>query len=332
MRSGVYIYGIIGTDSPQEFGSTGIGEQASRVFTVGFRDIAAVVSTGPLTLYDSLTKEKTIKDLVTHQFVLEKVMAGLTVLPVKFGTQVETEQDVVQFLEQGYALLSEQLRKMEGNIELDVVAQWELPRIMAAVYRDNPHIQSKQLQLARQGDRVAVEERVSLGQLVAQALAARKASSIELIVQALKEQAIDLCLHGVANDEMILNAAFLLEKQREGSFHDAVALQDRGLDDAENFRVVGPLPAYSFSTILLEKIDSRSFEEAREILGLQGEITAKTVREAYRQLAQKSHPDTAGAEHVQDFSKLHAAYRTLMQVAEHGMTRVEVYRLEQDLP
>lgn len=332
MKSGIYIYGIIRAGGPQEFGTIGIGEQASNVLTLGFRDIAAVVSASPFTLYDSLTKEKTIKDLVTHQFVLEKVMASFTVLPVKFGTQVETEQEVTQYLEEGYDLLSEQLRKMAGNIELDVVAQWELHRIMAAVYRDNPHIQNKQLQLARQGGRVAVEEKVSLGQAVALALATRKASSTELIVQTLKEQAVDLCLHDVANDEMILNAGFLLEKQREESFHDAVALLDQKLEDTVNFRVVGPLPAYSFSTILLEKIDTRSFEEARETLGLHGEITTKSVRDAYRHLAQKSHPDTGGTENIQDFSRLHAAYRTLKRVAEHGMTQIEIYHPEQDLP
>jgi len=332
MKNGLYIYGIMRTGGPREFGNIGIGEQAASVTTLAFRDIAAVVSESPLTLYDSLAKEKTIKGLVTHQFVLEKVMTGATILPVKFGTQMETEQEVMPFLEKDYALLSEELRKMEGKIELDVVAQWELPKVMSAVYRDNPHIQSKQRQFAQQGGRVAVEEKVSLGQLVAQALATRKASSIDLIMRTLKEQAQDLCLHDVANDEMILNAAFLLEKQREGAFHDAVTLLDQKLEDTVNFRVVGPLPAYSFSTILLEKIDRRSFEEAREALGLHGEITAKTVREAYRRLAQKSHPDTGGGEHTQDFSRLHTAYRTLKHVAEHGMTRVEVYRRDQDLP
>lgn len=331
MKSGIYIYGIIRTSEPQEFGYIGIGEQASNVFTVGFHDIAAVVSEGFVTLYDSLAKEKTIKDLVTHQFVLEKVMAGCTVLPVKFGTMVETRQEVVQFLETGYALLSEELRKMEGKIELDVVAQWALPEVMAAVYRDNPHIQSKQRHFARQSGLVAVEEKVSLGQLVAQALTTRKASATRLIAQTLNEQAVDMCPHDVANDEMIVNTAFLLEKSREGAFHDAVALLDQKLEDTVNFRVVGPLPAYSFSTILLEKIDVRSFEQARETLGLHGEITAKDVREAYHRLAQKSHPDTSGKD-TQDFSKLHAAYRTLKSVVEHGMTQVEVYHRDQDLP
>jgi len=71
MQCGIYIYGIIKTNDSREFGNIGIGEQASNVLTLGFKDIAAVVSESPLTAYDSLAKEKTVRDLVTHQFVLE---------------------------------------------------------------------------------------------------------------------------------------------------------------------------------------------------------------------------------------------------------------------
>jgi len=331
MQCGIYIYGIIKTNDSREFGNIGIGEQTSNVLTLVFRDIGAVVSESPLTAYDSLAKEKTVRDLVTHQFVLEKVMASFTVLPVKFGTMAETRDEVMQFLENGYALLSDELRKMEGKIELDVVAQWELPKVMAAIYRDSPHIQSKQREFALKGVKVAVEEKVTLGQLVAELLQTKKASSTQLILQTLKEEALDLCLHEVANDEMILNAAFLLEKQREEPFNETVTLLDQKLENAVNFRVVGPLPAYSFSTILLEKIDPARVEEARKTLDLHGEITDKSVRDAYRQLAQKSHPDAKGGGDVLDFSRLHTAYRTLKNFVEHGLMRVEVYHWEKDL-
>lgn len=334
MKSGVYIYGVIGTSSPQEFGNIDIGGQASRVVTLGFKDIAAVISESPFAVYNSLAKERTVKDLVSHQFVLEKVMRSFTILPLKFGTMVETADEVIEFLARGYALLSDELRQMEGKIELDIVARWELPKVMAAIYRDSPNIQSKQREFALKGNKVAVEEKVTLGQLVEQALETRKASSTQLILQTLKEEAAEVCLHEVASPEMFLNAAFLLEKEHEGAFNETVALLDQRLESAVNFRVVGPLPPYSFSTILLERIDPRRLEEARETLGLHGEITDKAVRDAYRHLAQKSHPDTSSERregNALDFSLLHSAYRTLKNFVEHGSMRVEVYRWEKDL-
>ena len=78
MKNGIYIYGIIKTSGPQEFGRIGIGDKASEALTIGFKDVAAVVSRSPLMVYDSLAKEKTVKDLVTHQFVIEKVMETFT--------------------------------------------------------------------------------------------------------------------------------------------------------------------------------------------------------------------------------------------------------------
>ncbi len=135
MKDGVYIYGIIKTSDPQEFGEIGIGDGSSQVLTIGLKDLAAVVSKCPFTIYDSLAKERVVKDLVTHQFVIEKVMENFTIIPVKFGTMAETEDEVIKFLEKGHVLLSDELHKAEAKIELDVVASWESQKILEAIYR-----------------------------------------------------------------------------------------------------------------------------------------------------------------------------------------------------
>ena len=131
ITSGIYIYGIIQTGDRQEFGRIGIGDSASEVRTIGFKDLAAVVSDSPLMVYNTLAKEKIVKDLVTHQFVIETVMRSFTIIPAKLGTMVKTEGEALQFLEKGFVLLTEELNKMRGKIELDVVANWELPKILA---------------------------------------------------------------------------------------------------------------------------------------------------------------------------------------------------------
>jgi len=400
MKDGIYIYGIIKTRDPvgalsgacgaphpgddegriNSFApwEIGIGDQASRgherietrsaeaLYTIEFKDVAAVVSKRPFTVYDSLAKEQTVKDLVTHQFVIEKVMELFTIIPVKFGTMVETEDEAIKFLEKGYALLSNELRKMEGKIELDVVASWDLQKIMPAIYRHNPQIQAKQQEIAAKGAKVSVEDKITLGKLIAELLKAQKAAYHQLILQTLEEGTVEACLHDLASDEMIFNAAFLLEKKNEELFNKAVTDLDQKLENTVNFRVVGPLPMYSFSTILLERIDPGKFEEAKTVFGLNGEITDKTVRDAYRQLAQKSHPDksrrgdngsmmdaeersghpladksavggegidtrsASSAQAPTDFHRINSAYRTLKSFVEHGLMHVEVYQWEKD--
>jgi len=330
MKNGIYIYGVIQTSGPQDFGKIGIGDEASEVLTIEFKDLAAVISKSPFIAYDSLAKDKTIKDLVTHQFVIEKVMESFTIVPVKFGTMVEAEDEVIKFLGKGYSLLNNELHKMEGKIELDVVASWELPKILAAICRDNPHIQKKQQEIALKGDKVSVEDKVTLGKLIEQALKTRKASYNQSFLQTLKEGTVDVCLHDLANDEMIFNAAFLLEKKNEESFNKVVNVLDQHLENTVNFRVVGPLPLYSFSTLLLERIDPGRLEEAKKTLGLNGEITDKTLRDAYYRLAQKCHPDKSSAEDSLNFHLITSAYRTLKNFIENGLMHVEVYRWEKD--
>ncbi|HVB21263.1 MAG TPA: GvpL/GvpF family gas vesicle protein [Ktedonobacteraceae bacterium] len=329
MRNGIYIYGVIATSSMQDFGAIGIGNKPTKVWTIGCKDVAAVVSASPLVVYNSLAQEKTVKDLVIHQFVIEKVMEQFTIIPLKFGTMVKTEEEAITFLEKGYPLLSSELGKMEGNIELDVVATWELPKVLRTVVRDSHLIQNKQKEIALK-DTASVEDKVALGQLVEQALQARKADNYELMLQTLKERATDVCLHDLANDEMIFNAAFLLKKKDEESFTELVHALDQKLEDTVKFRVIGPLPLYSFSTILFESIDPHSVEEAKKTFGLHGELTDKTIRDTYRQLARQCHPDKKSAKDTMDFSLLHAAYKTLMNFVENGLMQIEVYQWKKD--
>lgn len=328
MSDGIYVYGIIKTGDAQEFGTIGIGDQATAVLTVGFKDVAAVVSRSPLMVYDSLAREKTVRDLATHQFVIEKVMQRFTILPVKFGTMLETEDDVITFLKKGYILLGDELRKMAGKIELNVVASWDVQKVLAVLYRDNARLQKKQKDIAMQSDTVSLEDKIALGRLVEQTLQAQKTRYHRVILQTLEEETVDVCLHDLVSDEMIFNAAFLLEKKNEELFTETVTVLDHKLENAANFRMVGPLPVYSFSTILFDSIDPRRFEEAKKIFGLNGEITAKAVHDAYRQLAQKCHPDKGSAGNPLTFPVLNAAYRTLKNGIEHGLKHVEVYRWE----
>ena len=347
MKNGIYIYGVIRTSppageagDPQEFGEIGIGNKASNVVTIGFKDLAVVVSRSPFKVYDSLAKEETVKDLVIHQFVIEKVMESFTIIPVKFGTMVETEGDVAKFLDKGYFLLRNAFRKIEGKIELDVVASLKLPKILAVTYRHSCKIRNKQKEIAKQGAKATTEDKIALGRLVEQELETRKTRMNNLILQTLKRKAIDVCLHDLVSDDMIFNAAFFIKKEDKDFFYTIINKLDRRFEDTLNFRVVGPLPPYSFSTILFKRISQQEVEEAQKTLGLNGEITDKLLSHAYRQLALECHPDkNAGqvfdSEVAQTrggqlkFDLVNSAYRVLKDFTKGGFFNVDIYHWEE---
>lgn len=332
MQNSIYVYGIIKTSGPQEFGSIGIGnDAASHVWSIGFKDIAVVVSQSPWMLYDSLSKEKVIKDLAIHERVVERVMSRFPILPVKFGTMVETEDQLAEFLEKGYALLKNELEKTEGKIELDVVASWDAPAIIAILFRQDEQLREMQQKVALQGEPVNLEDKVMLGQFIEQALKKEKTKYQQLILQELKKETIDICLHDLANEEMIFNAAFFLEKKSQEAFDTTIHALDQKLENMVYFRIVGPLPPYSFSTILLKRIDQGEIEEAKKTLGLTGKITDVSLRDAYYRLAKEYHPDKTGEETSMEFQAIQGAHRILRNFLENGLVYVEIYRWKEDV-
>jgi len=345
LQDGIYVYGVIKTSppcreagAPQEFGEIGIGNKAlyqtvrgkaSKVLTIGFKGLAAVVSNSPWKIYTSLAKEETIKDLVVHQFVIEKVMKNFTVIPVKFGTMMETEDELIKFLDKGYFLLRNQLRKLQDKIELDLVATRQFPECLAAIYRRRRSIKRKQEEITIKREKASIEDKIALGKAVEQALISEKARSNKLILQTLKKLAQSFCLHDLLDDNMIFNAAFLIEKKDKESFDQAVSLLDQKFENALRFRLVGPLPPYSFSTILFKKISQQEVEKAKKTLGLNGEITDKTVNHAYRQLAQECHPDKNAGQGQLGFDFINSAYKVLKDFVKRGFFNVDIYHWEE---
>jgi len=260
------------------------------------------------------------------------VMAQCTILPVKFGTMVETEDEALAFLANGYTLLREELDRMTGKMELDVVATWELSKALQGLSRHNSQIQEQRQKLAQQGNSVSIKDKIALGQSIARALTAEKAGYQQVILQALQPATEDVCLHDLATDEMIFNAAFLLEKSNQERFYADIDTLDQKLEEKINFRVVGPLPPYSFSTLLLKKIDPTSIEEAKKTLKLSGEISDKVIRDAYHQLVKAYHPDRQSEVDSQEFQRIHDAYNTLKDFLEHGLIYAELYQWQQEAP
>ena len=88
-EQGKYVYCIIKTEAPRDFGPVGIGGRGDKVYTVRYNEFAAVVSNCPLIVFDP-----TRENALAHEHVNELVMKDFTVLPMSFGTVFRTENDI----------------------------------------------------------------------------------------------------------------------------------------------------------------------------------------------------------------------------------------------
>lgn len=322
-QKALHLYCVVGAAHQREFSDIGADHpcpSTGQVFTVHHQDIAAVVGPAPRQAYKSMKKEEVIPHLFAHQAVIEKILAERTVVPVKFGTMARDEEEVRTILEKGYPQLRAALEAMEGKIELDVVALWrDLDSVLQEIGEEE-EIQRARAAIESRPPKETTEERVRIGQLVKARLDRCREERAADIVQTLKGLAQDMLPHALLDDRMILNTAVLVERSREGEVGQALDRLNGRCAERVDFRCVGPLPPYSFSTVEIRRFEAERIEWARRLLGLGEQAGALEAKTAYRRLAHQCHPDKTPIRQGtgERFEQVTEAYRVLADYCEAG--------------
>ncbi len=111
--AGCYLYCVIPANGPKEFGKIGIGGRGDQVYTIGCKDIAAVVSN---TFEEKF--ESSEENILSHQRVVQRVFEKQLGVPLPFGTVLRGKGEVQQHLEDRYAEFKDKLTKL-GNLSAD---------------------------------------------------------------------------------------------------------------------------------------------------------------------------------------------------------------------
>jgi hypothetical protein len=243
---GTYVYcvgsaGSFGPDRPALRGR-GVGGPDVAVRTIEYADLAAVVSDAPVTTYD-VTRD----NLLAHERVVEEVMSHSDVLPVAFGTVAPDDQEVREQLLHGeHDALQHGLAYIRGRVELGLKVLWNRDRLYFDIVAERDDIRSLRDRIASRPTETAYFERVHLGELTAAALGDKRDRDAEAILDTLAPLAVDLQLNRLLTDVMVLNASFLVDKERIEAFDALVRRLGEIEADRLVFQYVGPLPPYSF--------------------------------------------------------------------------------------
>ena len=246
-EGGKYVYCIIRSAKPREFGGLGIGEGSNRVYTVHHRDLAAVVSDTPIVIYDP-----TRENVLAHEFVNETVMREFTVIPMSFGTVFRSEEDVSELLRSTYQAFMDVLDKMQDKIEFGLKVLWDRDKVIAELERSNDEIRRLKDEITRNTQSSTYFARMQLGRLVEAALEDAGNRYVADIHESLKQVAVASRSNKPIGDRMILNAAFLVEREREKDFDERVRDVSRKYGDLLTFKYTGPWPPYNFVNIKLK--------------------------------------------------------------------------------
>ena len=245
---GKYLYAIIRSLGEPTFDDVlAVGDPHIKVHTLSWDGLAAVVSDSPLTEYPSNRSY-----MLAHQRVQERVLREFTLLPVRFGTVAtgtSPEKDIQKLLQKRVREFDALLADLEGHVELGLKALWRDERLLfEEILSENPSIQRLRDSLAGKPSHATQFDRIRLGEMIKDALGLKKAGEAAGIVTPLRRLARSCVEKPVVLERMIVNAAFLVDKAREGEFDQAVAKLD--VERCEMvIKYVGPIPPYNFVNI-----------------------------------------------------------------------------------
>jgi hypothetical protein len=244
---GRYVYGIIQAGQPKTFGKTGIGSAGENVYTVHHGDVAAVVSKTSVFIFDP-----TRENALAHEHVIETVMTTNTIIPMSFGTVFRTEDDIKEVLKSIYPSLKDVLKQMQNKLEFGLKVTWDRDRVIEELKRDHEEIHRFHQELTKKHLQSTYFARMQLGRMIEKALAERSADYVREIYDALRTTCVASRDNKVIGDKMIMNAAFLINRDKEADFDATVNKVAQKFSDRLNFKYTGPWPPYNFVNIRLK--------------------------------------------------------------------------------
>ena len=272
---GRYVYCIIDRNEPQmpgtaennsmasgNLGAIGVGQDHPEVFVIRHQDVGAVISATSCDKYD-ISRE----NVLAHQRVMEAVMQhGHTALPVRFNTIAKdkngrsaecriVEHVLINRLEEFSSLLG----AMSTRVELGVKALWtNMKSVFAEIVDSDERIKQLREKLlvvsqappSRRPGNVMTAQ-IKLGEMVKDALEAKKLEAEERLTAVLRPFIVDLKKNKPFGDTMFANLALLVEESSQAKIISALSTFEAEASRQVKLKCVGPVPPSNFIELVI---------------------------------------------------------------------------------
>lgn len=234
----VYVYAITKAEHPLGLDDIkGVGEEPAELHAVGGGDLSAVVSEAPVDL--SVSR----RDVEAHHDVQERLWADGAILPMSFGFVAQDEAAVEALLQERAEAFSQRLDELTGRAEFNVKGVHDEDALLRAVLAESSR--ARELNDAIREGGGTYEDRLALGELVAQEVQAREEALGQEVLATLRPYALDERL-SPASQQYFVNVSFLVDGERSDEFAEAGGELAEALGEGMDLRLRGPLPPYSF--------------------------------------------------------------------------------------
>ena len=198
-----------------------------------------------LQIADAVARDKSIDKAVVLTAMEEAMQRAAK---AHYGT----ENDIKEFLKGTYEALSDVLQKMEGKIEFGLKVNWDKDQVIKEIESENEEIRRLKEEIQSNTSTSTYFSRMQLGRVVESALQAKADAYLTEIYEALREAAIASRSNKPIGDKMIMNAAFLVERDKTKAFDDQISDIAKKYENKLSFLYTGPWPPYNFVNIRLK--------------------------------------------------------------------------------
>ena len=236
----LYVYGVVGRADRELPALQGV--DGAEVETVEHDGLAAITSR---VQSDTLGAAR---ELRAHWRVLQQACEQATVLPVRFGTILESEEVVREtLLRANEREFGELLTRLRGCVQMTVKGSYLEERAVSDIVRSSRTLAALAESIRKRPEAATYYDRIRLGEAIAAAVADRRAADAQHAFEALGRHAVDARAEETPGALDAFNLAFLIKRSKQQDFSEAVRAVVDDFDGRIDVRYVGPLPLYSFT-------------------------------------------------------------------------------------
>ncbi|PLS15734.1 gas vesicle protein GvpF [Bacillus sp. M6-12] len=245
--AGIYIFCGIQTETDENFGEIEIEGEKKELFTIRYKDAAIVAAEAPMKIYHP-NKD----NLLMHQNAVSLVMKkNQTVIPVSFGNIFHSKEDVGVLLENLYPQFEKLFPAIKGKVELGLKVIGKKEWLESQV-KENSKFEKMAKAVQGKSEAASYYERIQLGGVAQKLVGSLKQEVEQDVFNPLKELTEASKTNEPIGEKMLLNAAFLVDRDKEAEFDQKVNEIYEKWKDKVEFSYSGPWAAYNFVNIRLK--------------------------------------------------------------------------------
>jgi hypothetical protein len=239
-KKNVWVYGVVPAGAALE--ELERREGLPDVWVVEAGDIAAIVGNAP-----EGDGKATRNQALAHTRVLEAAVVDAPVVPFRFGIMVPGDQEVgTDLLDAHHDDLAQYLKNVDDQVQMTLKVYYHEEAVLREIIEREPDVARLREAMSEGPDEATRDVRAQLGELVSNAVEQRRQRDSADILARLKPVSQAAVVEGLEAEFMVLNVPFLVERDRQEEFEDAVEEVAQERRERMRFRLLGPMPVYNF--------------------------------------------------------------------------------------